>query len=183
MSVEEYAIIGVVAALVLAVGGLLLRRHFKVPKLDRQLRRLFRKSHAPYLHDVLLPDGMDGQIHLDYLVLGAGGLYVIDVKPHDGLIFGADRMDQWAQVKGMRTYRFQNPLTDNMMRIGSIRSLVPQVPVQGRVVFPDAGDFPKGVPEGVATVASLSGEIGREPGTEHAEAWEVLNSQAVRSRH
>jgi hypothetical protein len=104
-----------------------LRHYRKTPKIDRLLRRQLRRLKVPFLHDIYLPDGMDGQIHIDYLARAGDTIFVIDVIHCDGLLFAGDRMDRWSEVKGMRTYRFDNPLNGNLMRTGSVRSLVPNM--------------------------------------------------------
>src|SRR5256885_13084397 len=48
-----------------------------------------------YLVDVLVPDGMGGGFHVDFLLLTARGVVVIDLRDVTGNIFGGDQMAAW----------------------------------------------------------------------------------------
>lgn len=161
-----------------------LRHYRKTPKIDRLLRRQLRRLKVPFLHDIYLPDGMDGQIHIDYLARAGDTIFVIDVIHCDGLLFAGDRMDRWSEVKGMRTYRFDNPLNGNLMRTGSVRSLVPNITVQGLVMFPDECEFPKGIPDSVLSLAQLNDAITAALGVSDAStaesAWRDIEGLVAR---
>src|SRR5262245_61109073 len=59
--------------------------------------------------DVLVPDGMEGFLHLDFLLLTQRGLLVLDVRETPGVIFGGDQMDEWTVMTRTRRYTFANP--------------------------------------------------------------------------
>ncbi len=149
----------------------------------RTTRRVLRAVGLDYIQDVFLPDGLDGHIHIDYLVQTPGGFLVLDLRAYEGTIFGGERLDNWAHVMGLTTRRFKNPLYDNMLRISSIRELVPNIPVFGRVAFTSKGAFPKGIPEGVSIldqlpedIAELTGEA--IPGPALEDAWRRVKQEA-----
>ena len=76
-----------VAILVLAVVYLRRRHRGGV---DDALRAIGVDS----MQDILLPDGMGGQIHLQHVLLTAKGLLVLDLKTIKGTVFASDRMDE-----------------------------------------------------------------------------------------
>lgn len=102
-----------------------------------------------HLEDVLVPDGMDGEIHIEHLVLTKRGVLVLNIKHYKGVVFASDRMDQWTAIdKGERS-TFQNPLSSLYDRVAAIRQLVRDIEVEGFVVFPSLADFSKGRPRDV----------------------------------
>ena len=51
-----------------------------------------------HISDVLLPDGNDGWFHLDFVLLTAGGLVVLDLRDVPGLVFGSEQMNEWTVI-------------------------------------------------------------------------------------
>ncbi len=108
------------------------------------------------LHDVLVPDGMGGQIQLEHVLLTAQGILVIDVKPFEGTIFASDRMAEWTVIgTDHRRFTFPNPLGTLYDRVAALRQLVRDVPVEGLVLFGSGADFSKGRPRDVVLPADL----------------------------
>lgn len=125
----------------------------------RRLRRTIRGLGSQVLSNVLIPDSVEGQVHVDYLVLSAGGILVIDIKDYRGMLFGGENTDVWTQVVDGRSYKFDNPLHRNRAREAAVRALAPGETVRGIVVFTDAGHFPRQRPPGVYMLASLTDEL------------------------
>lgn len=107
------------------------------------------------LRDVLLPDGMGGEIHIEHLLLTARGILVVNVKPYEGIIFASDRMDQWTVIAASGRATFPNPLSSLYDRVAAVRQLVRDIDVTGFVVFPALADFSKGRPADVRLPADL----------------------------
>lgn len=107
------------------------------------------------LQDVLVPDGMGGHIHVEYLVLTVRGLVVIDVKNVEGVVFASDRMDDWAVIGKRGRFTIPNPQGTLYDRIAAVKQLATDVPVSGHVLFARGADFSKGRPRNVV----LPGEI------------------------
>jgi len=131
----------------------------------RQLQRVLKAISAEAASAILVPDGMGGQIWLDHLLLTARGLLVLDVKDVSGVIFGSDRMNEWAVIDGKRRYTFHNPQSALYDRVAAVKSLVRDVPVSGRIAFTSRGRFTKGIPRAVTTVEALEVEFGEPSGT------------------
>jgi len=147
-----------------------------------RLQRVLRKLGCEFRHDHVIPDGVGGQIHLDYLLLTAKGLVVLDVKNYRGILFGAEHIPVWTQMVRGGSYKFTNPLPQNALRVQAVKLLVADVPVRGRVVFTQEGHFTKGWPAGVSLLESLQQDLGLTvpPDTVPAayrDAWAYLLAQ------
>jgi hypothetical protein len=112
-----------------------------------------------YLRDVLVPDGQGSTLHVDFLLLTARGLVVIDLRDIEGNIFGGDQMTEWTVMHRALRYTFPNPQTGLYDRIAAVRALAPEVPIEGRAVFTASGQFPKGLPRNTLMLESLSAEF------------------------
>jgi hypothetical protein len=108
------------------------------------------------IHDIVLPDGMGGLIHVEYLLLTARGLLVIDVKRFEGIIFASDRMDDWTVISKQGRYTCPNPQGTLYDRVAAVKRLVRDVPVMGFVLFAAGADFSKGRPRDVLLPAELT---------------------------
>jgi hypothetical protein len=113
------------------------------------------------LRDVRLPDGMGGEIGIDFLVLAADAILVIGVKRYDGLIYGSAGIDEWTQSIRRRSYKFPNPDTYLLQQIGAVRMIVPKTPVRGLHLFSDSAVFPKDKPSNVLQAQDLRGSFPR----------------------
>jgi Nuclease-related domain len=107
------------------------------------------------VRDVLLPDGMGGQIQIEHLLLTGNGLLVIDVKSFEGTIFASERMEEWTVIGAKGRFTFPNPLGTLYDRVAALRQLVRDVPVTGLVLFAEGADFSKGRPRDVLSPTEL----------------------------
>ncbi len=112
-----------------------------------------------HLRDVLVPDGQGGVLHVDFLLLTARGVIVIDLRDIAGNIFGGDQMSRWTVMHRAQRYTFVNPHTGLYDRIAAVRALAQELPVEGRVVFTPRGHFPKGLPRHTLMLESLAAEF------------------------
>lgn len=157
---------------------------------QRALRDVLDDIAFDRMQDVFLPDGMDGEIHLDHLLLTARGLLVLQVKVMDGLIFSGERLDTWHAMHARGRFSFRNPLPDLQARVASVRGLAPSLPVVGRVVFIGDGDFHGTPPVEVCGLETLRDSFQPDDGSEartgtsrrtdafHAE-WEKVRASLV----
>lgn len=116
-----------------------------------EVLQILRNAALETAHDVLLPNGMGGHIHIEYLLLTAQGLVVVDLKEFVGTIFGSDRMDEWTVMSPQRRFTFPNPQATLYDRVAAVRRLVRDVPVHGHVLFSAGADFSGGRPREVMT--------------------------------
>ncbi|HEX7012135.1 MAG TPA: NERD domain-containing protein [Steroidobacteraceae bacterium] len=111
------------------------------------------------LKNVLIPNGMGGQIHVHYLLLTQRGLLVADLLDRPGAIFGGDQMLEWTAIGKKRRYTFPNPQHALYDRMAAVRLLTGDVPVEGRLVFTMRSEFPKGKPRNVLRIDGLTQEF------------------------
>ncbi|MDH5229360.1 MAG: NERD domain-containing protein [Gammaproteobacteria bacterium] len=151
---------------------------------DRRRQIRIMKGISPYVfEDVIIEDGVEGEVTVDYCVLTPGGVLVLNVQNYPGVLFGADNIDLWTQLYQHKSYKFRNPLPYNQYCVQAIKSFFPpSLPVVGRVVFTSAGEFPKGIPESVSMLDQLHQDIeymlDGEVDADVVEAWEELRQQA-----
>ena len=140
------------------------------------------------LSSVLVPDGNGGQLHLDHLLLMPRGLLVVAERELEGVVFGSQLMDDWALMPTGRGARitFANPLRPLYDRLAAVGALAGEgVPVEGRVVFPDGAQFPKGHPPLVLRDSSFAADFPAvdrallEPDPRWVVAFELVAAQAV----
>ena len=182
--------IGVAAVLLLVVGYFGLRAYQRRARRRALLKRLERIAFEA-AHQVLVPDGMGGFIHVDHLLLTPRGVLVLDTRRVAGLIFGGDQMSDWTVMGRGRRYTFDNPQPALYDRIAAVKALVGEVPVEGRLLFSNAGKFTKGFPKWVLMVDGIEVEFPVVDRTlkaapefaEHVAAWNRLVAQLRPSPH
>jgi nuclease-like protein len=112
-----------------------------------------------HLRDVLVPDGQGAALHVDFLLLTARGIIVIDLRDVAGNIFGGDQMSEWTVMHRAQRYTFANPQPGLYDRIAAVRALAQGLPVEGRIVFTARGRFPKGLPRHTLMLDSLPSDF------------------------
>ena len=153
------------------------------------LERLERVAYAS-AHQVQVPDGMGGYIHIDHLLLTPRGVLVLDTRRVAGLIFGGDQMTDWTVI-GRQRFTFDNPQPALYDRVAAVKAVVGEVPVEGRLLFSNVGKFTKGIPKYVMMLDGI--EVEFPPVDRHAqssptfakfaEGWGRLTSQLRPSPH
>jgi hypothetical protein len=185
---QNRAIGTVVLAVIL--GGLVFYM-FRTARRRSERRRLHGTIAAigvEHLREVLVPDGMGGSMHVDYLLLTSRGIVVIDLRDVRGNIFGGDQMTEWTVMSGANRQTFPNPQHALYDRVAAVKQLAGDVPVEGRILFTRSGRFPKGLPRWTLMVDSLLSEF-PPPDSEAAqnwvegyrEAWQALASSVSES--
>ena len=165
---------------------LLLVVHRRKRRETRSLARAFSAVAFERIDGLVVPNGDEGEILIDHLLLTAKGLLVIDVKDVYGTVFGSDKMQDWTVISEERRFTFANPQPALYDRIAAVRSIVRQVPVTGRILFLDGASFTKGVPRLVCNMDELIEEFGeREKAVAKAKVeafkphWERIRGQSV----
>jgi len=135
---------------------------------------------------LVIPSADEGEILVDYLLLTAQGLLVLEVKDVQGTVFGGDKLQDWTVINDERRYTFSNPQPALYDRIAAVRQIVREVPVAGRILFLDGAEFAKGTPGLVSSLDQLVSEFG-EPDKKAAKFkieafkphWELIRKQAL----
>ena len=181
---ETLALVAVALALLLLLLWSLRSRRGQGP-----FGRYLKSVSVDLLADVIIPNGMGGEIQLDRVLLTAKGLVVVDLKEVEGTVFGSDRMDDWTVITDERRFTFSNPQPALYDRVAAVRSLVKDVPVTGHVLFSERADFSKGRPKHVILPKELQRRY-RKPGKAElarlVEAfrphWDELRRASVTAR-
>lgn len=153
----SWVLIGIVALVVLA-GLVQLYRWYRRRRERATLLAAVTGRGFEHLHNVLVPDGQGGNLHVDFLLLTARGVVVIDLRDVAGNIFGGDQMTAWTVMHHARRFTFANPQTALYDRIAAVRALAADIPVEGRILFTRRGRFPKGLPKYTLLLESLAAE-------------------------
>jgi len=177
-------VVGVMLFALAAYGAVLGWRRWRLHLARRQLFRAFQASSAALLRDVLVPDGSGGHLHVDFLLLTGRGILVVDFRDVEGVVFGGEHMREWAVMNGHRRATFLNPIEALYDRVAAVRALAGDVPVDGRIVFTERAQFPKGRPPRVLRLASLEAEYpppepgsAAHPAERYRAAWDELVAQ------
>ncbi|HXC10164.1 MAG TPA: nuclease-related domain-containing protein [Steroidobacteraceae bacterium] len=181
---------GAVAVVVLAFAFWGLRAYQRRSRRRALLKRLGRIAFEA-AHQVLVPDGMGGFIHIDHLLLTPRGVLVLDTRRVAGLIFGGDQMSDWTVMGRSRRYTFDNPQPALYDRIAAVKALVGEMPVEGRLLFSNVGKFTKGFPKWVLMLDGIEVQfpivdqsMKASPAfASYGEAWARLVAQLRPSPH
>lgn len=158
---EQRRLTGLLLLVIVLILLYLFRDSLHYWRESRNINRVAKRLGARMLRDVRLPDGMGGEISIDFLVLATDAILVIGVKRYDGLIYGSARIDEWTQSIRRRSYKFPNPDTYLQQQIGAVRLIVPKIPVRGLHLFTDSAVFPKDKPSNVLQAQDLRGSSPR----------------------
>jgi hypothetical protein len=180
-----------VAALVLALAAFWGWRAYQRRSRRRSLLARLERVAFEAAHQVLVPDGMGGFIHIDHLLLTPRGVLVLDTRRVAGLIFGGDQMSDWTVMGRGHRYTFDNPQPALYDRIAAVKALVGEVPVEGRLLFSNVGKFTKGIPKWVLMLDGIEVEfpvvdrsMKSSPAfVQFANAWAHLVAQLRPSPH
>jgi len=147
-------------------------------------RRCLGRLGLEQLSRLRCPDGLGGHFVVDRLLLRHDGITLLKYKQYPGRIFCADHIDQWTQMLGQKSYKFDNPLFELDYQIKAIRSCIPGVDVDGYLFFDHQAEFPKGHPARVIHPQSLPEALTRPDRhkalPEVMEAWRKLKAMAGR---
>ena len=151
-----------------------------------RLQRVLDEISHDRIDGLVIPNGDEGEIQIDHLLLTSQGLLIVDIKDAVGTVFGSDKMQDWTVISKERRYTFPNPQAALYDRIAAVRHIVRQVPVEGRLLFLDTAEFTKGVPDLVSDLDTLLEQFG-EPDKNAAKFkleafkphWDLIRKAAL----
>jgi len=150
--------------------------------IDSRLRRVS----YDLLQHFIIPDGDDGEIHIEYALLTGRGVIVLDIEQVEGTIFGSNTMEDWTVLSDRRRFTFSNPQHALFDRMAAVKRLLPNIPVTGYVAFSNKASFSKGQPSNVIMLNDLVDELLSEIADHQADQmevyqiqWDTLRSEAV----
>lgn len=181
---------GAAVLLLAALAFFALRVYQRRARRKSLLARLERVAWGA-AHQVLVPDGMGGFIHIDHILLTPRGVLVLDTRRVAGLIFGGDQMSDWTVMGRGHRYTFDNPQPALYDRIAAVKAIVGEVPVEGRLLFSNVGKFTKGIPKWVVMLDGIEvgfpvvdrGNPAFAESEQFQEGWKRLLAQLQPSPH
>mgnify|MGYP000094099462 CR=1 FL=1 len=192
-----FYILEAIAALVVFGVIFFIWKQMKKGQHQRHAQKIIESLGNKFLHNAVLPDGVDGLVFIDYLILVPSGFIVLDVEHVEGHLFGGETVDQWSQVVNNKTYKFNNPLYANQQKCQAIIWNIEQQDnienksdwqTHGWVTFTNAGNFPKGIPRQVSMIDELKKNLGelitsdQTISDELTVMWDELQNIAIRTR-
>ena len=181
MDIQSLLMIAVLVCIPISLSVFIIRR-----RMNRTIDARIRAASKHLLHDFLLPDGNEGEIHFEYALLTPMGILVVDTKDIEGNVFGSDAMDDWTVINDHRRHTFSNPQRGLLDRIAAIKAFADVVPVEGYVAFTDSARFSKGQPSMVVFFDTLIDELNGSLSDKSISAvdaflptWDLLVSQAT----
>jgi len=148
---NNHDLLAAVLATVIVVPVLLFlfRTRLKNWRQERLIRKVIRRLGVRSMKNIRLPDGMGGEVTIEYLLLGRDAILVIGVMRVEGLGFGSPHIDQWTQVINRRSYKFDNPDQSLQHQVSAVRLIAPDVKVNGWHLFGHSAKFRRGKPDNV----------------------------------
>lgn len=191
LRIEPQWIVTGTALVMLGTGGYLAYGAYQRRSRRRELLARLERVGYQAAHQVLVPDGMGGFIHIDHLLLTPRGVLVLDTRRVAGLIFGGDQMNDWTVMGRGQRFTFDNPQPALYDRVAAVKALVGDVPVEGRLLFSNLGKFTKGRPKYVLMLDGIEVEFPAVDRSSvdfpeydaYTEAWKRLLSQLKPSPH
>lgn len=179
---NEWTLPAIGVVLLLLVVGMVAYRRSSGGSPERRLRA----AAIDFLSGFIIPNGDDGEIHVEYALLTHRGIIVVDVKDVDGNVFGSDSMQDWTVISDQRRFTFSNPQYALYDRLAAVKRVVPGVPVTGHVAFMNRAHFNKGQPADVILLDELIDELQQEKKSESGDMlsswlpqWDSLRETAV----
>jgi hypothetical protein len=172
-----FAIIVIAVLLILHIN----RHRLQTAYREWRMQRCLNKIGVEQIRDLVCPDGLDGYYHIDRLALTPDAILLIAYKPFVGNIYCAERIAEWTQVIGRKSFKFANPLFELENQITALTLALGSIPLRGCLLFSNSTIFPKGHPESVLQPETIPTQYRRDPhvpiGEEVQAAWEHLKWQ------
>lgn len=159
-----------------------------VQRRRRDIDRRLRDACRGVLANFVIPDGNGEEIQVQYALLTARGILIIDIKDVEGHVFGSEAMQDWTVIADDRRFTFANPQPGLWDRVAAVKRLTPEVPVIGFVGFTGRARFSKGQPRSVTLLEPLLQELEKEAAAArqaaegYLAAWERLRQAAMAAR-
>lgn len=170
------AIVVIAVLLVLFVN----RRRLQARLNEWRSRRRLDEIGSEQIRNLVCADGLDGFYDIDRLALTDDAILLLSYKPYGGNIYCAERISEWTQVIGQKSFKFENPLFELENQLTALRAIVGNVPLRAYIIFNHSAVFPKGNPEAVLTPDNVPQSIlaaaCAAPRAEILTAWEALKT-------
>lgn len=176
----------IVALLLVLVAGAMIWRGIRRRRRDIDGR--LRQACSGMLANFVIPDGNGAEIQVQYALLTARGILILDIKDVEGHVFGSEAMQDWTVIADNRRFTFANPQPGLWDRVAAVKRITPEVPVTGFVGFTARARFTKGKPRSVTMLEPLLQDLEKEAAAArqaaqgYMMAWERLRQAAIAAR-
>ena len=75
------------------------------------------------LNDIMIR-GNNGTSQIDHILIGKKGVFVIETKDYNGIIYGEEYSREWTQVINLKKNKFYNPIRQNYGHIKSLEKYI-----------------------------------------------------------
>jgi hypothetical protein len=175
-------------ALALAAAGLAIvlillvnRKRLQLRLREWRIQRSLQRIGCDQIRNLICPDGLDGYYTIDRLALVKDAILLIAYKPYGGNIYCAERISEWTQVIGKKSFKFENPLFELENQMTALKSLAGGTPLHGFLFFNYSAEFPKGHPDVVLHPDNIperfSGANCEPVNPQIRSAWELLKAR------
>jgi len=180
------AIVAAAALLFWVLVAVLLFKYLKRTADARLLKKIFARHCQAIEMDAVFPDGLDGFMFVDYLLLLQGRIVALKTLSKKGVVLGMPDGDEWTCIENNRSSKFPNPLLGLKQSVDQMRHILDYKGIDALVLFGSQSEFPKGITDGALQLADLDKDLSLRKGSEseHARAKDVwdklidLNHQA-----
>ncbi|HEX5313423.1 MAG TPA: hypothetical protein VFX38_00745 [Gammaproteobacteria bacterium] len=143
--------------------------------LRSRLRRFLRDAACASRSSLVIPDGMDGFVHVATAFVRPDGIYLLETLEGEGRLTAGERLPEWA-LSGKRRFHFPNPLTALELKVAAARLIAGAIPLQGFLVLDDRLELPLACPPDVVVFAQLAERLpplaaDARPLPAYLEAW------------
>jgi hypothetical protein len=158
------------------------RHRLRLAWLNLKTRFCLDRLGLEQISGIQCPDGLGHEFVVDRLLLRHDGITLLITKQYPGKIFCSEHIDDWTQMLGSKSFRFQNPLYELDIQVQAISKCLPGIAVDGYLFFDYLAEFPKGHPERVIHPASIPAAIRKN--NRHQvdmtvmQAWKSLKQMA-----
>ena len=177
---SELVAIAIVAIAILLI--LHINRHrLQAAYREWRMQRCLNQIGVEQIRNLVCPDGLDGHYQIDRLALTPDSILLVAYKPFVGNIYCSERIAEWTQVVGQKSFKFANPLYELENQITALKLAIGSIPLRSCLLFSHSAAFPKGQPQTVLQPESIPPQYRRDqnkPINEEVQAaWEHLKWQ------
>jgi len=177
---DQYALLIALALVMLAVIIFLSQSNIKHAWLNTKTRYRLNRLGIKQISNIQCPDGLGHYFNIDRIVMRHDGISLLLFKQYPGSIFCAEDIEQWTQMLAGKSYPFKNPLVDLDYQVKAVSACIPDVPVNGFLLFDRQARFPKGHPDRVIQLDNIPEALMRnkkkQVQTAVATAWKKLDA-------
>ena len=170
-------LLGLVMVLILIANRKNLLHRFR----EWRIQRCLKQIGCEQIRFLVCPDGLDNYYTIDRLALVQDAILLIAYKPYGGNIYCAERIAEWTQVIGRKSFKFENPLFELENQLISLKALAKDTPLLGYLFFDHSAVFPKGHPQVVLSPNTIPDQylgVNCGPVKPHIQAtWDLFKAQ------